>query len=43
VGRCAALAWTDDHTLRLAAYQLPGPPGGEYDLDEILRQETIKI
>jgi hypothetical protein len=37
------LAWTDDHTLRLATYQLPSPPGGEYDLHEIVKQETIKI
>jgi hypothetical protein len=39
----AGLAWTDDHTLRLATYQLPSPPGGEYDLHEIVKQETIKI
>jgi hypothetical protein len=43
LGGTAALAWTDDHTLRLATYQLPSPPGGEYDLHEIVKQETIKI
>jgi hypothetical protein len=43
VGWYKSLAWTDDHTLQLAALQLPAKKDRVYDIRDVLKVETIKI